>query len=185
MSLLRAAIVSALLGHWLANALFDREQYAGAGSEILGRLDEPFLVQAALAFAAVVLLTIRDRRRRGAGSFLPGIGRVQMVALLVGVQLVLFVGMETTERLAIDVIAGERADVAVFGTGFLAEFAVAIGSALLLALLGETSKRILELLRPGEGAATSPLAPSFVLSGFASPPLVLAGSGGVRAPPSI
>jgi hypothetical protein len=182
-SLLRVAIVTALVGHWLANALFDRDQYTDAGPLILGRLDEPILVQTGLALIAVAILTIRGRRRE-AWSFFAGFGRVRMVLLLVGIQLALFVGMEATERLAIEVIAGERTDVGVFGTGFLAEFVVAIGSALLLAMLGEATKRILDLLRADEGAASEPQASTFVLSGFAPAPKVLAGSGGVRAPPS-
>jgi hypothetical protein len=183
-SLLRVGIVTALFGHWLANALFDRDQYTGAGPHILGRLDEPFLVQTGLALIALAILTIRDRRR-GAGSFLAGFGRAQMVLLLVGIQLALFVGMEATERLAIEVIAGERTDVGVFGTGFLPELVVAIGSALLLAMLGEATKRILDLLREDEGAAPDPKVSTFALSGFAPAPEVLAGSGGVRAPPSL
>jgi hypothetical protein len=183
-TLLRVAILTALLGHWLANALFDRDQYTGAGPLILDRLDEPILVQTGLALAALAILTFRDRRR-GPGSFLAGLGRPQIVLLLVGIQLVLFVGMEATERLAIEVIAGERADVGVFGTGFLAEFVVAIGSALLLAMLGEATKRILDLLREEEVTASDPRASTFVLSGFAPAPKVLAGSGGVRAPPPL
>jgi hypothetical protein len=183
-SVLRIGIVTALFGHWLANALFDRDQYTGAAPDILGRLDEPILVQAGLALIALTIMTIRDRRR-GPGSFLDGFGRAQMVVLLVGIQLALFVGMEGTERLAIEVIAGERADVGVFGTGFLAEFVVAIGSALLLAMLGEVTKRILDLLREEEVTASDPRASTFVLSGFAPAPKVLAGSGGVRAPPSL
>lgn len=183
-SLLRVGIVTALFGHWLANALFDRDQYTGAGPHILGRLDEPFLVQTGLALIALAILTIRDRRR-GAGSFLAGFGRAQMVLLLVGIQLALFVGMEATERLAIEVIAGQRTDVGVFGTGFLPELVVAIGSALLLAMLGEATKRMLDLLHEDEGAAPDPQVSTFALSGFTPAPEVLAGSGGVRAPPSL
>jgi hypothetical protein len=166
-STLRVAIVTALFGHWLANALFDREQYTGAGPYILGRLDEPILVQGGLALIALTILTIRDRRR-GAGSFLDGLGRARLVLLLVGIQLALFVGMEATERMAIEAIAGERTDVGVFGTGFLPEFVVAIGSALLLAMLGEATKRILDLLRDDEGAAPDPKVSTIALSSATS-----------------
>jgi hypothetical protein len=180
-TLVRAVIVTSLLGHWVANALFDRDQYAGAGSELLTRLDDPFLVQAALGLLVVAVLSIRDRRR-SEQSYISA-DRLSLAALLVGLQLLLFVGLESSERLVVDVFAGEVADVGIFGAGFVAELLVAVGSAILLALVAETTKRLFKFLRPGGIPAAheqgSPL--SF---GFGPSIGVLSGAGGVRAPPS-
>jgi hypothetical protein len=180
-SVIRAVIVTSLLGHWAANALFDRDQYAGAGSELLTRLDDPFLVQAALGLLVVVALTIRDRRQVDRSCL--SLGRLPLTVLLVGLQLLVFVGLESSERLVIDVFAGGTADVGVFGVGFLAELAVAVGSAVILGVIAEATKRLFQLLRPGELRSderhTSP-----ILLGFTRPLQALSGAGGVRAPPS-
>lgn len=180
-SLLRATVATALLGHWIANSLFDRDQYAGGGPEVLSRLDDPILVQTGLALIAITLLTLWDRRQ---GSLLAGLGRLQLVGSLVAAQLVLFVSMEATERLAIDALSAEPLDVGVFGAGFLAEFVVAVGSALLLAALGAATKRILRLLRSREVAVDAAPSQPVVVVGFGPLPRALAGAGGVRAPPS-
>jgi hypothetical protein len=181
-SLVRAAIITSLVGHWVANALFDADQYAGAGDRILGLLDLPILVQALLGLIALALLSWRDRRARE-GSSLAGWGRARLAVLLVGLVCVLFVGMESSERLTIEVLAGEQADVRVFGEGFVAELLVAVGSALMLAILGATTKRILGPLRPRRVAASSSRG-SLLGPGFRPALRVLSGAGGVRAPPS-
>ncbi len=177
----RAAILSALLGHWIANALFDRYQYAGAGPALLDRLDDPMLVQAALGLIAVIALTIRSRHRE-ATTVTRGLNRGSLALLLVGVQLVLFIGMEGSERLTIDAIAGDHTGVGPFEVGFFAELVVAVGSALILAFVGEAAKRFLGRLRGTELSAPTREA-SFLPPGHAPAARMLAGAGGVRAPP--
>jgi hypothetical protein len=180
--LVRAVIVTALLGHWVANVLFDRDQYAGADSELLARLDDPMLVQATLGLLVMAILSIRDRHRNGS-SHIVDLGRVQLAVLLVGLQLLLFIGLESSERLAVDVFAGGQADVGIFGSGFVAELLVAVGSALILTFLAEVTKRFLSLFRPGSLRADQEHG-SLLSLGFAPCLGVLSGAGGVRAPPS-
>lgn len=185
-SLLRASLATTLIGHWIANALFDRDQYPGAHPSVLARLDDPLLVQAGLVVFAIAALTAWDRRRRrrgiaGASVRLPS---RQLATLLIGTQLVLFLGMEATERLAIGTIVPGEGEVGVFGVGFVAELVVALGSALVIAAIGEVTTRIVELLRPPvtERAHRVTSIPS--MRGFALAPGVLVGAGGVRAPPA-
>jgi hypothetical protein len=185
-SLLRASLVTTLIGHWIANAMFDRDQYAGADPRVLAHLDDPLLVQAGLVVLAIAVLTAWDRRRerRGIAARSVDLPYPQLAALLVGTQLVLFIGLEATERLAIVTIFPGESDVGVFGAGFVAELLVAVGSALVLAALGEVTTRIVVLLRPEhpEHAPRVTSIPS--LRGFDPTPRMLVGAGGVRAPPA-
>jgi hypothetical protein len=180
-SVARAVIVTSLLGHWVANALFDRSEYSGAGSEVLARLDDPFLVQAALGLVLVVLSWVPKRWRGQAPHVFAG--RLPLACLLVGLQLIAFVALESSERLAVEVLAGDEAHVGIFGAGFVAELLVAVGSALLLAFVAEATMRWLGTARPADlGPVEQRRTVSF--PGYAPPPRVLAGAGGVRAPPA-
>lgn len=180
-TLIRAIILTSIVGHGVADALFDRNQYSAVDSKLLTRLDDPFLIQAALALIVVVMLAIRDRRRSErsciSARWLP------LAALLVGLQLLLFVGLESSERFVLDFFAGEAAHAGIFGTGFIAELLVAVGSAIFLALVAEASRRWFKFRRPeklpGGQEQGSPLS-----LGFAPTVGVLSGAGGVRAPPS-
>jgi len=178
-SLIRAVIVTSLVGHWVANALFDPDQYPGAGSELLARLDDPFLVQAALGLLAVAALSIWGR----SGGREVSVGRSSLALLLIGLQLFIFVGLESSERWAVDLFADGRAHIGIFGTGFVAELIVAVGSALILAVLAEVTKRWLRPLRPAALRA-APERTSLVSGDFTPSPRALSGAGGVRAPPS-
>jgi hypothetical protein len=179
-SVVRGVIVTSLLGHWVANALFDRDEYPGAGGELLARLDDPFLVQALLGLLVVACVSIPKRwRTQEPRAFA---GRLPLACLLVGLQLVVFVGLESSERVTVELFAGDEAHVGIFGAGFVAELVVAVGSALILAVLAEATKRWLGILRPAE---LGPPRESRLLSsvGFVPPRRVLSGAGGVRAPP--
>jgi len=180
-SLIRALIVTSLLGHWVANALFDRDQYSGASPELLTRLDDPFLVQAAIGFLLVVALSIRDRRRVDPSSISPR--RLPLIVLLVALQLLVFIGLESSERLAVHLFSDGTADVGILGAGFVAELAVAVGSALFLAVVGEATKRLFKFLRPAELRSDEPQKLPIPL-GFTPPLRTLSGAGGGRAPPS-
>lgn len=180
-SVVRAVIVTSLVGHWVANALFDRNEYPGAGRELLARLDDPFLFQAALGLLVVAVVSIPKRWRTQDPH--PFAGRLPLACLLVGLQIVVFVGLESTERFAIELVAGSDADVGIFGAGFVAELIVAVGSALFLAVLAEATKRWLGSVRPVElGPMDERRSLSF--PGYAPPPRALSGAGGVRAPPA-
>jgi hypothetical protein len=184
--LIRAALLTALAGHWIADAIFDREQYAGATPEVLGALNDPILVQTVLVLIASAALTVCGyrRRREGAASLFASLGRTHLLGVLVGAQLLLFVGMEATERLSIDVLHQEESiSVGVFGTGFAAELVVAIGTALALALLGEATARFVGRLRARDRVAATDAPLSNSRRGFDPAPRALVGAGGVRAPP--
>jgi hypothetical protein len=185
-SLLRASLVTTLIGHWIANAMFDRDQYAGAHPRVLAHLDDPLLVQAGLVVLAIAVLTAWDRRRerRGIAARSVDLTYQHLVALLIGTQLILFLGMEATERLAIGTILPGGGDVGVFGAGFVAELIVALGSALVLAALGEVTTRIGEQLRPQHPERAPRFTPIPSSRGFDPTPRVLVGAGGVRAPPA-
>lgn len=172
--------MTALLGHWFANSLFDRDQYAGVGNALLDRLDDPILVQAVFGLVAIVFLTITKRRREGRPIELV-FGRGS-VAVAVAIQLLLFVGMEGSERLAIDALAGARAHAGPFEIGFVAELLVAVATALMLAFFGQAAKRFLELHRPRR-VPVYPAGSPLLHRGHAPATRTLAGAGGVRAPP--
>jgi hypothetical protein len=181
-SLIRAVIVTSLLGHWVANALFDRDQYSQAGPDLLTRLDDPFLMQVALGLVVVVFLSIRGRRRVE-HSYI-SLGRLPLTFLLVAIQFLVFVSLESSERLVVDLFAGGDTDVGVFGAGFVAELVVAVGSAVILAVVAEATKRLFQFLSPGE--LRSDERQKLPLSlGFAPPLRALSGAGGVRGPPLV
>jgi hypothetical protein len=180
-TLIRAVILTSLLGHWVANALFDRDQYAGAGSELLNRLDDPLLVQVALGLLVVTLLSIRDLLR-SEKSYISA-GQLPLTALLIGLQLLLFFSLESSERLLVDLFAGGETDLGIFGAGFVAELLVAVGSAILLSLVAEVTKRLFKFLRRIELRSDEEQGTS-LSHGFTPPLGVLSGAGGVRAPPS-
>ncbi len=183
--MLQIALATALAGHWLANALFDRDEYAGASPDVVGRLHDPAVFQTVLAALAVAGLALweRRRRRRGSDPLLATVGGSRLVAILVGAQLLLFVGLEASERIAIEVLSSETTNVKALGVGFIAEFLVAMVAALVVSVLGATTAHIVKILRhcrqtpvreSWKGSPTTPFVPG--RRGFF-------GSGGVRAPP--
>ena len=185
--LLGAALVTALTGHWVANLLFDRDQYAGASPKLLGHLNDPVLVQTILVGVALAALAIwgRGRERRRAAPLFAGLGRLQLIGVLVAAQLCLFVGMEVWERLAIASICCERVHVGAFGAGFIAELLVAVGSAIAIAVFGAATARVVQLLRIRRPEREARLREHPSHREYVRLPQVLAGTGGVRAPPSL
>jgi hypothetical protein len=177
-SLLRAVIITSLAGHWIANTLFDADQYR-RNAALLARLNDPFLVQAALALLAIAVLSLRGR---AGGSFV-SVDRLTVATLLIGVQVVLFIGLEASERWALVMLTDGSAEVGVFGVGFLAELLVAVGTSLLLVVGAEAMRR---LLTPGQPrtwphaqSQTVPNSPGVIPS-----MRIVSGSGGDRAPPA-
>jgi hypothetical protein len=183
--LLRATLLASLSGHWVANAIFDRDEYGGASPEVISRLHDPALVQTGIALVILLILTAWDRRRtcRGQDHFLAGLGRLQLVWVFLGVQVLLFVGMETSERIAIEAFSAVSTGVEPIGAGFIPELLVAIGSVLLLSVLGETTARIVASLRSRRSSRLVPLHRRLPLGGSVRRRCVLIGAGAVRAPP--
>lgn len=175
---LRAAIITTVVGHGFANALFDGDQY-GATPDLLARLDDPFLVQSAIALLAVAALSLH---RRGKAPSDRRIGRFSTAAWLIAVQVVLFLAMECSERLAIDAIGGAEVAVEPFEVGFVAELIVALGSALILTLFGEAARRILGVRGAERLSSRQPAILAPILPGHAPATASLA-VGAVRAPP--
>jgi hypothetical protein len=176
-SLLRAVIATSLAGHWIANTLFDADQYRG-NTALLDKLNAPFLVQAALALVAIVVLSMRGKASRS----LVSLDRSTLAAVLVGLQVVLFVGLEASERLALGMLADGTGELGVFGVGFLTELLVAVGTSLLLVVGAEATRRLLATREPRTWPHAQlqavPDAPGV------RPPLeAVSGSGGDRAPP--
>jgi hypothetical protein len=113
------------------------------------------------------------------------LGRLQLVGVLVAAQLCLFVGMEVWERLAIASICCEQVHVGAFGAGFVAELLVAVGSAIAIAVFGAATARVVQLLRIRAPERAARLKELPAHREFVRLPRVLAGTGGVRAPPSL
>jgi hypothetical protein len=183
-SLLPAAVLTAVTGHWVANALFDRDEYAGAGADVVGRLHDPAIVQSAIALVIIGVLASWDRvrSRRGRVHVLAGIGPNQLVLILLGVQVFLFVALEASERMVIETLSTVPTGVEPLGAGFVSELIVAIGSAILLAVLCEATARIVASLRRRSGRPVS-LGDWVPFDESGPPRNVLVGAGRERAPP--
>lgn len=141
----RGTLLSALCGHWIANLLLDPGQYERAGLEYTWRAALPVLFQTTLVMMVMVVLgALSDRERSTRDSR----GRlrsnlVRLLILLVTSQLLLFLLMEVSER----VIQREPFTDGLFASGFAFELLFAIGSALLLVLLGSVARRVFDSLR--------------------------------------
>jgi hypothetical protein len=135
--LFRAALVTALAGHWIANSIADPIEYASVGLRYDGAALRPIILQSVIVALLVGLLTLASRLR------LPqrwihrdsSLTRTELALLLLGAQIGLSGLMEMTETLA---LGGAYA--AAFRTGFLdvgfgVELLIAIVSALLLVAL--------------------------------------------------
>ena len=184
--LIRVALASALVGHWIANALADPGEYAAVGLRYEGSALRPILIQTVVVGLAVLAITLgrrfgwlRARRAR-----LDGASVLVLAAVLSAFQIVAFAAMEVTERLSI----GERYAAAFRGgildRGFAIELVVAIATALLLVGIAIGVRRIVRAILSSPRARPAVVPP--VMAGetsFVRPVLILAGSGGVRAPP--
>src|SRR5262245_55827336 len=172
----RGTLLSAICGHAIANALFDADEYRHAGLTYSWSAFVPMAIQALVVVGAWWALgRIRWQTRP---SMAPPRRLRRLLAALIASQLVLFILLEVTERIA------QRDPFAegLFGSSFLFELCFAVGSALVLIALGFAVLRVIRSIRRQ---------PSMVPSQIPAPrvpvvtPLVRRAlrPGGTRAPP--
>jgi hypothetical protein len=183
--LIRVALVSALVGHWIANAIADPGEYASVGLPYEGAALRPISIQTALVALAIVAITLAHRlgfRRRRARVDHPS--TIALTLMLVALQTTLFAAMEITERLSIGEAYAAAFRGGILGRGFAVELVVAIATALLLVGIAIGVRRIVRaiLMSPRTRPAVGPPVVASETT-FVRPVLILAGSGGVRAPP--
>jgi len=174
----RGTLISAICGHGVANALFDADEYRHAGLSFSWSAFVPMAIQVLVVVGAWWGLgRVRPRARPRTE---PTRHLRRLLAALIASQLVLFMLLEVTERIA------QRDPFAegLFGSSFLFELSFAIGSALVLIALGFAVLRVIRSIRRR---------PPVVVTRIASPikpvvvPLVRRASlpGGSRAPPLV
>jgi hypothetical protein len=183
--LIRVALASALVGHWVANAIADPGEYASVGLRYEGAALRPILFQTAFVALAIVAITLARRVRVPCrpASF-DRTSAITLTAMLTAFQIVAFATMEVTERLSI----GERYSAAFRGgildRGFVIELVVAIAIALLLVAIAIGVRRIVRAVFSAPRTRPVAIGPQHAReTTFVRPVLILAGSGGVRAPP--
>lgn len=132
---LRGSLLCALGGHWVANAFLDRDQFESVGLEYTWGASLPFLIQALLALAAVLLAGRIARPRRTSPARTPSLPLLLLA--LAAAQLALFLLLEVSERL----VQAEPFVDGLFGSGFALELVLALASAVLLALVGSVAVR--------------------------------------------
>jgi hypothetical protein len=145
-------LLSALCGHWIANALFDSDEYTGAGLEYTWRASLPILIQTVLVLFAVVMLGRLSKRSSGVESC-SGMVRShlpRLVTLLVFSQLLLFLLLEVSER----IVQREPFADGLLASGFTFELLFAIGSALLLAAVALAALHVIRSPRRRPTTAT-------------------------------
>lgn len=181
--LVRAALASAIAGHWLANALADPDEYARVGLGYSGSALLPIVVQTIGVLALIGLATVLARRStpRTARRLRP----VPVTLVLTGSQLALSWFFEATERLTLSREYLEAFEGGWLESGFGLELAVALASAVILVVLARAAGTLVRILlsrkhRPVPRTAPEPFTPYDV------PRTVrhLVGAGSVRAPPT-
>jgi hypothetical protein len=176
----RGSLLCALAGHWLANVVFDDDQYSRAALEYSWRASVPLLIQT-IAIVGIVLSLGRVAASLASGLPRPGrsgIRTPRLLALVMASQVVLFVLLEVSER----IYQREPFTAGLLAEGFSAELIIAVGLSALLIVLGHAAIRAIRSLR------RHPIPP--VLQdrlgaiGHEAPPVhALIVVGDVRAPP--
>jgi hypothetical protein len=176
----RGILLSAICGHWIANWVLDQDEYAQAGLEYTWRASIPIVLQTILVLLVVLLLGPLAARWRSADISRAPVRtfRVSLLTWLVTSQLLLFLLLEVSERLA----QREPFTEGVLASGFVFELLFAIGSALVVAALGSVALRAMRTPRREPTAAASEDRVGSIVESLAfSRPLIVVGD--VRAPP--
>jgi hypothetical protein len=185
--LVRVALVSALIGHWIANAIADPLEYASVGLRYEGAALRPIAFQTAAVLAALIVLTVVRRLHPGRRLAAPRrlTSRTALTLMLTGLQMGVFGAMEVTERLALGETYAAAFHGGILDGGFVLELVVAIASALVLVALAIAVTRAVRSILSGPRGRTPSADPvQHAESPFVRPVLILAGSGGMRAPPT-
>lgn len=174
----RGTLLSAICGHAVANALFDADEYHHAGLSYSWSAFVPMAIEALVVVGAWWALGRISWRARPMASPVRHLRR--LLAALIASQLVLFMLLEVTERIA------QRDPFAegLFGSSFLFELSFAIGSALVLVALGVAVLRVIQSMRrPAPVVVANIPAPSRPL--VVAPVRLSLRPGGTRAPPLV
>jgi len=174
----RGTLLSAICGHAIANALFDADEYRHAGLSYSWSAFIPLVIQVLVVVGAWWALgRIRWRPHLMAS---PERRLRRLLAVLIASQLVLFMLLEITERIA------QRDPFAegLFGSSFLFELSFAIGSALVLVALGFAVLRVIRSIRRQPPVLVAQILAS---SAPVTTPIVRRElrPGGTRAPPLV
>jgi hypothetical protein len=174
----RGILLSAISGHAVANALFDADEYHHAGLSYSWSAYIPMAIQALVVVGA--WWGLGRVRWRPHPTLEPTRHLRRLLAALIASQLVLFMFLEITERIA------QRDPFAegLFGSSFLFELSFAIGSALVLIALGFAVLRLVRSVRRQQPVVVAQIRTP-------SRPVVVAlvrrtsRPGGTRAPPLV
>lgn len=181
--LVRAALASAIAGHWLANALADPGEYARVGLEYSGRALLPIAVQTLLVLSLIGLATALSRRRPHPAR--TNLSPVRMAMILAGSQLALSWLFEATERLTLSHEYVEAFEGGWLASEFGLELLVALVSAVILVVLARAVGTLVRvLLARRQRPAPSPEPRRFTHRQAPRHVRHLVGAGAVRAPPA-
>jgi hypothetical protein len=184
--LVRAALVSALVGHWIANAIADPLEYASVGLRYEGEAFRPIAFQTAAVLVALIGLTIAPRLRVRWRLDAPPLvsSKAALTLLLTSLQVALFGVMEISERIALGESYAAAFRGGILDGGFALELVVAIASALVLVALAiVVTRAVKSILTRSRERPPSREPVQHAEAPFVRPVLILAGSGGMRAPP--
>jgi len=187
--LFRAALGSALVGYWVANAVADPREYAAIGLRYEGSALHPILAQTLIALVLLGLTSIpafRRTRPTTPSAWLDR-GPVAVFGLLTLVQVGLFGLMETVERLWLGSGYADAFHGGPFDLGFLIEVLIAIVSAVVVVAVMTAMVRAVRAILAGPRPLPAPGEPATAHvhpAPFVRPVPVLVGAGGVRAPPA-
>jgi uncharacterized membrane protein len=182
----RAGIVSALAGHWIANAFADPGEYAAVGLRYEGAALRPILIQVVVVALIVGALTLASRYSTRRSRLHPSVidSRAVVTAILATLQLAAFAVMEITERLALGESYGAAIRSGIFDRSFAVELVVAIVTALVVVAIAMAVRSVVRSILSGPRTGRRLVAPSRPWeSPWVGNVLILAGAGGVRAPP--
>ena len=183
--LLRAIVATALLGHWVANAVADPGEYAAVGLRYEGRALVPILAQTALGVLAIILLGVIARRRAHLIPAAERLPRPILTAIVMATQVALAAGMEVTERIAIGDAYGQAFRTGVLDRGFALELGIALISAVILVALTLALAKVVRAIRAQWLGPLRPAAARRARPIDACLPLpAISRGGGGRAPPA-
>lgn len=138
----RGALIAAIAGHWLGNAICDRAEYLDAGWRYTWRASLPILIQTVVVAMVIAGLGLVPDRPFGGRAHARLRGGALLATLLAS-QIALFLVLEGTER----IIQGPFAEGGFLASGLVLELLFAIAGALVLLALGSVALRAIRSIR--------------------------------------